>query len=473
MTLVQTELESLLGKAARIAARYLEEHGDRGLPVTQILAPEELERKLKPAIPREGRGLDPLLDDLRGILRYSVRTGSPRFFNQLFGGFQPAAILGEWMAAVVNTSMYTYEAAPVGTVLEKAVIEKMNALAGFPDGDGILAPGGSLSNLMAVLAARQRAFPSVKKDGLPAGVRPVLFLSEEAHYSLTRAAVVAGLGSRAAVPVAVDEAGRMIPAALEEAVARERRAGGRPFFVAATAGTTVCGAFDPLPEIGAIARREGLWFHVDGSSGASVLLSPQHAPLVAGIEQADSVTWNPHKMMGVPLSCSALLMREKGRLEEAFSMQADYLFHEGGFSAWDSGKKTIQCGRRLDSLKLWLAWQALGDDGMRRRIDRLFELAAWFQERMKSDPGFELVRRPQATNICFRWLPETIRALPPGPERNREAHRFTLTLRDRLIRSGKCMINYATLDGAAVLRLVLLNPDTTTEDLEFCVAALR
>ncbi len=472
MTLLQTELAPLLGEAARIAAEYLEEHGDRSLPVTRILAPDELERRLKPAIPREGRGLEPLLDDLRGILRYSVRTGSPRFFNQLFGGFQPAALLGEWMAAVANTSMYTYEAAPVGTVLEKAVIDKMNALAGFRAGDGILAPGGSLSNLMAVLAARQRAFPSVKEEGLPAGVRPVLFLSEEAHYSLTRAAIVSGLGSRGAIPVAADDAGRMVPAALEEAIARERKAGRQPFLVAATAGTTVCGAFDPLPEIGAVARREGLWFHVDGSSGASVLLSPRHAPLVAGIEQADSVTWNPHKMMGVPLSCSALLMREKGRLEEAFSMQADYLFHEGGFSAWDTGKKTIQCGRRLDALKLWLAWQALGDDGMRRRIDRLFELSEWFQKRMESDPGFELVRKPQATNICFRWLPEHIRALPPGPERRRKAHRFTLALRDRLIRSGKFMINYATLDGAAVLRLVLLNPATTEEDLECFAAAI-
>ncbi|MFQ5748196.1 MAG: pyridoxal-dependent decarboxylase, partial [Planctomycetota bacterium] len=132
-----------------------------------------------------------------------------------------------------------------------------------------------------------------------------------------------------------------------------------------------------------------------------------------------------------------------------------------------------QCGRRLDALKLWLAWQALGDEGMRRRIDRLFELAAWFQERMKADPGFELVRQPQATNICFRWLPERIRALPQGTERNREAHRFTLGLRERLIRSGKLMINYATLDGAAVLRLVLLNPATTEEDLEYCAAAIR
>jgi len=458
------DIDSLLERAGRLAARYFEQVEDRDAPVVRALPPGELAQRLQLEIPSVGRPLDELLRDAESVLKYSVKTGHPRFFNQLFGGHDAAAVLGEWLTALVNTSMYTYEAAPVATLMESALIERMNGLVGFPDGEGVFAPGGSISNLMAVIAARHRAFPHARQHGLAADDRPVMFLSEEAHYSLRRAANVIGIGLDGAVDIATDELGRMLPSALEHAVGEAVAAGRHPFLVAATAGTTVPGAFDPIDAISRITEKHRMWLHVDASYGGTVLFSRAHRHLMQGVAQADSVAWNPHKMMGVPLACAALLMREKGTLAATNGMNADYLFHGNDNAAWDTGDMTLQCGRRVDALKLWFSWQALGDDGYEQRTDRLFELAGWFRNAIVERAGFQLVREPQAANVCFRYLPA---ALPPasGAERIAQEHETTVRIRERLLQDGRFMINYATLDRAAAFRIVLSNPATTEADL--------
>jgi glutamate/tyrosine decarboxylase-like PLP-dependent enzyme len=323
-----SEIEDLFTGAAKLATQFLRESQDSQTPVLESIPPEDLIETLGVELPEEGRGASSALDLARATLRFSVRTAHPRFMNQLFGGCDPAGILGEWIAAVSNTSMYTYEAAPVGTVVELALIERLNSYVGFSDGEGVFTPGGSISNLMSVLAARHRAFPHLKREGLRSDEQPVLFVSAESHYSLKRAAIVAGLGAQAAVPVPVDEVGRMRPDELERLIRKERARGRTPFYVAATAGTTVAGAFDPIEPIADVAERHGLWLHIDGSYGGSVLLSDRLRHLLAGSERADSMAWNPHKLMGVPLSSSALLVKRAGALASTLEVDADYLFHE-------------------------------------------------------------------------------------------------------------------------------------------------
>lgn len=346
MPALATEIDEVLQRAARLAARYLERHADPAEPVLRCLPPEELARRIRLELPEEGQPLAALLADAEATLRYSARTGHPRFFNQLFSGYDPGAILGEWISALLDTSMYTYEVAPVATLVERALMERMAALAGLEGGEGILTPGGSISNLMAVLAARDRAAPGCRERGVPPGKRFTLFVSAEAHYSLKRAADIAGLGTQAVVEVPVDRVGRMVPAELEKAVERAREFSGTPFFVAATSGTTVPGAFDPVAPIAEIAARHGMWLHVDGSYGGSVLFSQRHRKLLEGLEAADSFAWNPHKLLGVPLACAALILKEPGRLRKTFSMHADYLFHEGAGAELDLGDHTLQCGRK-------------------------------------------------------------------------------------------------------------------------------
>lgn len=466
MTLIASEIDQLLSEAARIAAGYLEGHGDRSEPVLRFLPPEELAARLDLEPPEKGRPLSALLEDVRTTLEHGVRTGSPRFFNQLYSGFDAAGILGEWIAAVMNTSMYTYEVAPVATLVERALLERMRRMVGFEDGEGVLTPGGSLSNLMAVLCARDRAQPGCKERGLLPGKRPALFISKEAHYSMQRAAAVAGLGLRSVVEVPTDRVGRMLPGELEKAVDKAKEYAQQPFLVCATSGTTVPGAFDPVAEIAEVAARHGLWLHVDASYGGTALFSERHRHLLDGIHRADSVCWNPHKMMGVPLACAALLMRKKGVLAESFGMNADYLFHESPGAEMDMGDLTLQCGRHVDAMKLWLSWRAHGDRGYAQRVETLFGLAGWFRSRVLERDGFHLAREPQSTNVCFHYLSPALRELPDGPERDRALEAFTAALREKIRESGRFLINYATLDDVATFRLVLCNPETTPEDLE-------
>jgi len=464
MTETLTAVEALFQEAAKLARETLERNADRDHPVVHHLEPEELKRTIELELPRSPRGVEAALEAARKTLHYSVATGHPRFLNQLFGGSDAPAVLGEWISALTNTSMYTFEAAPVGTVVELAILERLAEYVGWKDAEGVLAPGGSIANLMAVLCARHARFPHVKREGLRAEDRPVMFVSAEAHYSLARAAMVCGIGLDGCVEVPVDEVGRMRPEALERAIAEAKAAGRTPFLVAATVGTTVPGAFDPVGAIAEIARRDGLWLHVDGSYGGSVLFSRRHRGLVDGVELADSVAWNPHKMMGVPLACAALLVREPRTLVATLGMNADYLFHEDGSDDWNLGDRSLQCGRRVDALKLWFSWQVVGDEGYEQRIDTLFEQAGRFRKLIQEREGFRLVREQEGTNVCFRYLPPTHRDAS-GEKRDRAEHEATLSIRDAMAREGSFLVNYATLDGAATFRLVASNPLTSDEDL--------
>ncbi len=472
MTEQQAEIDLLFEDAARLAVRTLREQQDRSQPVVHWLEPEELTRALELDLPVEGRGLDSVMELARKTLHFSVRTGHPRFLNQLFGGSDPAAILGEWIATLSNTSMYTYEAAPVGTVVEAALIKKLCHYAGFHEGEGVFAPGGSISNLMSVLAARQRAFPHVKQHGLRDNERPVMFASAESHYSIPRAGIICGLGQSATVLVPVDEVGRMRADELERLITEQKKAGATPFYVAATAGTTVAGAFDPIAEIAAVAQRHDLWMHIDGSYGGSALLSKKHRALLEGSELADSLTWNPHKMMCIPISSSATLMREPGHLVEAMGMNADYLFHQDADLQWNLADRTLQCGRRVDALKLWFSWQVHGDQGFEQRIDQLFDQAQRFRQMIRKRPGFRLIREQEGPNVCFRFLPESQRGTH-GEERTSLEHQATIGIRSQLAKNGSFLINYAYLDGADTFRMVANNPTTNDSDLSALLDAIE
>ena len=392
--------------------------------------------------------------------------------NQLFGGHDAAGVLGEYVAALTNTSMYTYEAAPVGTLVELALLERLAEYAGFEGGQGVFAPGGSISNLMCVLAARHHAFPHAKVEGMRPGDRPVMFTSEESHYSIDRAGIVAGLGLEGTVKVPTDALGRMLPDELERLVRREQERGRRPFLVNATAGTTVACAYDPLRDIARVAREHGLWMHVDGSYGASALMSSRHRGLLDGLELADSLSWNPHKMMGVPLAVCACIVREPRALEETMAVKADYLFHEDDEENLNLGDRSLQCGRRVDALKLWFAWQVTGDRGYEERIDALFEQAQRTRDIVERREGFRLIREPRGTNVCFRYLPRARRGAE-GEERDRLEGEATVRIRKVIAESGRFLVNYATVDGYPTFRTVASNLETTDEDLEFLFDAIE
>jgi glutamate/tyrosine decarboxylase-like PLP-dependent enzyme len=341
---------SVLDELPELVRTYVLESRSGDRPVVEHHSAADLRRKLDLELGPLTSSDRELLPLLATYLRYAVRSAHPQFHNQLFSGFSLPSFLGEVVAALTNTTMSTFEASPVGTLVESEVLAHMRAMAGWQAGGGILCTGGSNANLLGMLCARQRAFPEMSRTGRADGT-PIAFVSDQAHYSLTKAAKVLGIGADNLIAVATDAEGRMDPSALEVALLTARRAGQRPFFVGATSGTTVLGAFDPLRPIAGLAKSHGAWLHVDASWGGAALLSPRWRGLLDGVELCDSLAWDAHKMMGANLACSAFLTPHAGALEAATTVQAagsEYLLHEGEDAELDTGRASLQCGRRVE-----------------------------------------------------------------------------------------------------------------------------
>ena len=440
--------------------RYLEGNADPGTAVHEHLNVGELQEKFDFSLPAAGVPVDDLLPLIDSYLQYSVRTGHPQFHNQLWSGFSLPGFLGDVVTGVANTSIYTYEVAPVATLMELKLIERMNSFLGFAGGEGTFCPGGSYANMLGMLCARDRAFPEVKKRGAArAGRQPALFVSDQAHYSFEKAANLLGIGIDNLVEVKSDARGRMDPSELEQEIQRCKKRGGSPFFVGATAGTTVRGAFDPLTEIADVCCRHGLWLHVDGAWGGPVVLSERQRHLLDGIERADSFTWDAHKLMGASLTCTAFLIRKPGVLARTCSTggaDPGYLFHEGRDSSFDLGRKSMLCGRRVDVLKLWLIWKHYGDRGLAARVDRLFDLARYATDVVQRHPRLELMAPLESLNVCFRYVPED------GSDPNA----VTLELREKMRTRGEALVNFAYLGNDVAIRLVFSNPELTEADLD-------
>ncbi|KAL1237528.1 Glutamate decarboxylase [Trichinella spiralis] len=415
-----------------------------------------------------------VIEDCKEVLKYQVRTGHPRFFNQLSTGLDLISMIGEWLTATVNTNMFTYEISPVFVLMEKEIIETMCEIVGWPPGkrDGIFSPGGAISNLYAVNAARHYMFPRCKAIGMVETPNLAMFTSEDSHYSIRGAAALVGIGVDNCFPIPVDEKGKMIPSKLEEEVILAKKNGYVPFFVCAVGGTTVYGAFDPINEIANICKKYRMWLHVDAAWGGGILLSKKHRHLANGIEKADSVTWNPHKLMGALLQCSACLICHEGLLFQCNQMCADYLFQQDKpyDVSYDSGDKAIQCGRHNDVFKLWIMWRAKGMNGFEQQVNRLMELAKYFTEKIKKTPGYELImENPEFLNICFWYVPKNVRHLE-NTEKKARLDKVAPKIKAKMMSSGSTMVGYQPdKDKPNFFRMIISNPATTYEDLDFFI----
>lgn len=258
---------------------------------------------------------------------------------------------------------------------------------------------------------------------------------------------------------------------LEKEIQKAKAEGAEPFLVCATCGTTVLGAFDPLGAIADVCERHGLWLHVDAAWGGSALLSSKHRHLLAGIERAHSVTWNPHKMLTVGLQCSAFLLRDtSGLLQRCYGSGATYLFQRDKFydMSYDTGDKTPQCGRRVDCLKLWLLWKATGTQGLARRVERAFACSRYLAEEVKRRDGFELVMEPEFINLCFWFVPPRLRGRESCPDYWPSLGKVAPAIKERMMRKGSMMVGYQP-HGARVnfFRQIVTSPAVTRADLDF------
>jgi len=418
------------------------------------------------------------------VIKHSVHTSHPRFLNQNFAGPDPVSVVGDWLGAALNTTGATFEAAPVFTLMESAVLSKLGRIAGYVSNDetehvptlppGLFCPGGSTATLYALQLARHRRDPEIVRRGA-SGERLTLFVSNAGHYAATKSAALLGLGSDAVIKVDTDADGAMVGAALETAIHESKAAGDTPFAVIGTSGTTVTSAFDDLNMLADICEQHDLWLHVDGCYGGSALFSAKHRHLLDGVERSDSFVWNLHKMMGMTQQCTALLVRYPEQLAPCFAGKADYLFQPDKLYAdYDSGDRTFQCARRIDVLKLWLAWKHHGDVGFAARIDHAVDMADHTRRRIaESDHAFTPVTGV-FTNVVFAWVPPEARPLaldvesiPALSERARDQlHELPPKIKAQMQAEGTAMVGFQPIEGLNTFRMLFMNSAVSSTDVD-------
>ena len=416
------------------------------------------------------RGQDGFRSDVETILRYSVNTMSPGFMDKLYTAPVPPGIVADLILSVLNTNVHIYRTSPVLTLIEKSVTKALASLFGLdgPRAGGINVQGGSSGNATAIVIARNTLYPRTKQHGNSVdGLKLVLFTSAHGHYSIEKSAMSCGLGSEAVISVPADPVtGAIIPSELEKSVVNAIAHGRTPFFVNATAGTTVLGSFDPFAQIAAIASKHNVWFHIDGAWGGSFIFSDKlRYERLKGCELADSIAINPHKMMGVPITCSFLLAKDLKQFHDANTLRAGYLFHDADDETLESGildsgngddevnghvssetennwqepndlaDMTLQCGRRGDSLKLFMAWQYYGTEGYREKIENAYEVACHMMSFIEKKEDFVLVSEnpPPCLQVCFYYAPNGSLLFGEGADQIQPPEAATAAHKDALL----------------------------------------
>ncbi|MFK8039453.1 MAG: aspartate aminotransferase family protein [Crocinitomicaceae bacterium] len=348
----------------------------------------------------------PMMDEefknaLRNVLVSTPKTATNLFFNQLFGGRQGKAVLGDLLAVMLNNSMYTYKVAGPQVGIEQEIIKKSCDLIGYgAKSNGTFPTGGSMSNYMALVMARDAKDPNCKAKGI---LKPmIIYTSKESHYSTTKNASFAGMGQDNIRYIETDSNGKMIPQRLEQQIITDLENGMVPTYVNATAGTTVLGAFDPIDKIADLTEKYNLWLHIDGAYCGGAIFSEQYKHLLSGMERSNSFSYNAHKMLGTPLTCSIILVNDKKHLHHSFSIEASYLYQTDG-DDFNLGKTSFQCGRRNDALKFWTLWKSVGTNGLQQIIDQQFKLADVARQYIRSNSDYTLYSFDDSVSICFNY----------------------------------------------------------------------
>jgi aromatic-L-amino-acid/L-tryptophan decarboxylase len=425
---------------------------------TEPLLDAPLRKRLEEDLPEAPGELEPALEDATCLLDASVSPSRPLFAAYIGSTGLEVGVLGDALAATYDVNLAS--SAGGAELIERQTLAWTGQFIGVPHREGAFTSGGMTSNLSALLAARERALPGCREQGL-AGRIGAVYCSAEAHHSVVRAVESIGLGGRMSRRIAIDGQRRMRPEALDAAIAADLEAGIAPVAVVATAGTTLTGAIDPLDAVADVCERHGVWLHVDGAYGLPASSSPTVGHRFAGRERADSLALDAHKWMGMQKSCSVVLLRDEAALDAAFGHRARYMLQpEGQHNPVD---RTLEYSRPLRSLKLWLAFRAHGAAAFRGWIEHTLGLARTFADLLEADPAFELLHEPQLSTVCFRHLPSG------GEEPDAHNHRIAMAAQ----RDGRIYIAPAELDGRTCLRTTFVNFRTQERDVRLLADVLR
>nr|WP_281386645.1 pyridoxal-dependent decarboxylase [Jiangella mangrovi] len=418
-------------------------------------------------MPDDGEPLGEVLADVgRTVLAHGARVTDPWCAAHLHPPTLLTAAATELAIAATNQSMDSYDQAPMATYVEDRLIGRLNELIGLPfaTASGVLTSGGTASNLLGLLLARDHAAGGANLSGLPAGAgRWRILASAGAHVSVRQAAAVLGLGRGAVVAVTTDDDGRMDVAALDRTLDQLAQTGGAPIAVVGTAGTTDTGAVDPLNALADRAAAAGAWFHVDAAVGSALVLSDRLRPLVAGLERADSITADLHKLWWQPIGASALLVRDGSTLGSVRE-PADYLNRTEDDDVLNLVDRSLDTSRRFDALKILVSLRATGRRRMAGLVEHLVDLAAKAGEAARRVPGLEVLAPPQTVTVLFRCRPDGVdEAL---------LDRLNTQVQRRLLASGRAVVGRTRYRGRVVLKITFTNPMTTHDDVAGLLAAI-
>lgn len=457
---MQTALEVIQAQFANLDKPY------SGVPVNRLAS---LFRGIE-ICPEEGSDLETVLrhaGDL--VLRHSVAVHHPACAAHLHCPPLTPSLAAEAMISAMNQSMDSWDQSPAATLLEETVIRWLCRLFHFGEGDGVFTSGGTQSNFMGLLLARNhyahtRFGWNVQKEGLPPnGNQMRILCSEAAHFTVEQSAALLGLGKQAVVPVKTDGDYTIDLRDLDRQLRHMRSTGLHPFAIVATAGTTDFGSIDPLSELGDRARQEGIWLHVDAAYGGALAMSQNHSHRLDGIETADSITVDFHKLFYQPISCGAFLVRDSSSFDR-IKLHADYLNPE---EDEDLGipnlvAKSIQTTRRFDALKLFISLRTLGKVHFSRMIDHTLEIARETAGMIDSDEKLESINpTPSLNAVVFRYIPDRT----PDEDRLTRQNRINREIRQIMLSSGQAVIAQTKVEGAVCLKLTLLNPRTSLSDV--------
>lgn len=468
------EFRHLAHAAVDIAADYLAEVRLR--PVFRPMAPGRRLALLGLHVPAHGVDPERLLQLTREqIMSFPMGNGHPRFFGWVNSPPSAVGIVAELLAATMNPSCAGGDHAAI--YLERASIRMLMELVGFPtDGSiGLLVSGGSTASLTALAAARYRAALQdgwdVRAEGFQGGRAPlIMYVSEEGHSCLRKAAELLGIGTLNVRTVSVDDCFRMDVGALRTAIAADRAAKRRPFCVVASAGTVNTGAIDPLALLADLCGEERLWLHVDGAYGAVGILDPEVAPRYEGLARADSLALDPHKWLSVPVECGAVLVRDGQLLRNTFSLVPPYLRTEEGKGfgglPWFS-EYGFQQTRGFRALKLWMTLEHAGRDGLAEMIAHHNRLARRLASHLEAAEDFELLARPELSIVCFRYVPKALRGDDMGLDALNKA------IVERVQAEGEVFLSSTMLRGRFALRACVLHYDATEADIEVLMDVIR
>jgi len=408
-----------------------------------------------------GGAEEPLDTFIKRIIENSIHIHHPNYIGHQVTSPLPAAVLTQFCTTLLNNGAAIYEMGPVNMAMERNVISRFGELIGFNPGfDGIFTHGGTAGNLTAMLAARQaKTDYNIWEDGVKSDNRPGYMMSEQSHYSIGRNVKIMGLGEESVVKVPYGSDYRMRTDLLEEYRKRAEDKGIKIISVAASSCSTATGSYDDLNKIADFCEKYDLWLHVDGAHGMGVIFSEKYRNKVTGIDRADSVVIDFHKMLLVPALNTLVMFRNGDKSFETFAQKASYLFQKSEKNVWyNSAIRTIECTKSALGIVAYTAMKYYGEKYFSEYIDSRYDLTSSFAESIKSDENFSLAAFPESNIVCFRYS-------PAGLDDN-TLNRVNSQIRDKIVKEGSFYIVQAELDSKIWLRLTIINPVTSEEHLK-------